>query len=274
MSADNGYILRKNSKGKHILQMYFESNNSYPDVEKADPYETFDTFEDAMDAYHRDENGDYWSEYGLTIDTSLFPEVLRANTPKLRNTTKENSIMETITYFSIPYSVQAVRVTEANLDDVSAWADAPFEREGDGPLYLKVDVKNPLTEKQTHAFVGDWVLKGKNGFKVYTDRAFKKSFEEGSVSNRHNSESDAVVERKNLLAQQATDVIRATDRASVDAAVENLAKGLGISVEYLTQAEKNEDATAPVAQNIFDRAEDSPQVQTFVSPKDAITGKR
>lgn len=70
MSADNGYIIRKNSRGKYVLQMYFASNNDYPSVD--DPKNPgVDTLEEAVLKYEEIERTDsYASEYGLSIDVS------------------------------------------------------------------------------------------------------------------------------------------------------------------------------------------------------------
>lgn len=77
------------------------------------------------------------------------------------------------------FPVDAVQVTEANFDQVVAWCDGSVHTD-DNPnasRYIKVRVHNPLTERQTKAFVGDWVLYAGKGYKVYTDKAFRKSFD-------------------------------------------------------------------------------------------------
>lgn len=83
------------------------------------------------------------------------------------------------------FPVDAVRVTEENFEDVAVWCDGNIHLsdETDQPVaigtrYIKVRVQNPLSERQTKAFVGDWVLYAGKGYKVYTDKAFKKSFDE------------------------------------------------------------------------------------------------
>lgn len=72
------------------------------------------------------------------------------------------------------FPVDAIQVTSENMTEVAEWCKGTINDEG---VYISVDVKNPLTTKQTQAFVGDWVLKAPKGFKVYTDRAFSKNFE-------------------------------------------------------------------------------------------------
>lgn len=67
MSADNGYVLRKNKAGKYVVQHYFASAEEYPDVEVAE--RVFDTLEEAVLAYEQLEHEmyPYTSEYGLSV---------------------------------------------------------------------------------------------------------------------------------------------------------------------------------------------------------------
>lgn len=67
MSADNGYILRKNKDEKYVLQMYFASADSYPPIDAANAT-IFNTLEEAIEAYERIESsGAIPLEYGLTV---------------------------------------------------------------------------------------------------------------------------------------------------------------------------------------------------------------
>lgn len=81
-----------------------------------------------------------------------------------------------------PFYVDAVQVTAENMEAVAEWCmgDVQTTVKPEGAAeeqYIKVRVHRPLTERQTKAFVGDWVLYAGTGFKVYTPRAFEKSFE-------------------------------------------------------------------------------------------------
>ncbi len=76
-----------------------------------------------------------------------------------------------------PFYVDAVRVSEANIAEVAVWAEGSVEKTDDGQTYVTVKVHRPLTERQTQAFIGDWVLFAGTGFKVYTPKAFDKTFE-------------------------------------------------------------------------------------------------
>jgi hypothetical protein len=93
------------------------------------------------------------------------------------------------TYERKPFTVQAIRVTDANMQEVARWCHGtvvPGVRAGKQLDCIEVDVKNPINEKQKKAFAGDWVLKGSSGWKVYTSRAFNGCF----------------VERMNVTAQE------------------------------------------------------------------------
>lgn len=77
-----------------------------------------------------------------------------------------------------PFYVDVVRVTAENIEAVAEWAmgDVRISAENGEP-YIKVRVQRPLNERQTQAFVGDYVLYASTGFKVYNADAFAKSFE-------------------------------------------------------------------------------------------------
>lgn len=75
-----------------------------------------------------------------------------------------------------PFYVDAVQVTEENIADVSEWVKGPINTSNEGKKFVKVKVKRFFNPRQTQAFVGDWVLFAGDGFKVYTEEAFKKTF--------------------------------------------------------------------------------------------------
>ena len=91
--------------------------------------------------------------------------------------------LTTTQYIRKPLYVAAVRVTEANFDEVVAWCQGEVEQdvvpyEGPGKPYIRVRVHNPKNPRQTKAFVGDWLLYTERGYKVYTNKAFHSSFDE------------------------------------------------------------------------------------------------
>lgn len=89
-------------------------------------------------------------------------------------------IVETERYTRKPVHVDAIQVTPENIDMLAQWCGGELTRAGeDVELHIKVDVHTPRNERQTQAFVGDWLLYHDKGFKVYTDEAFKKTFVKG-----------------------------------------------------------------------------------------------
>jgi hypothetical protein len=102
------------------------------------------------------------------------------------------------------FPVDGVQVTAENMSDVSRWCDGQIhqdkteENPTDHPNYIKVRVHNPLTERQTKAYVGDWVLYAGKGYKVYTERGLKKSFEEDDEPDEQNVFSDQGAGSPNL----------------------------------------------------------------------------
>jgi hypothetical protein len=87
-------------------------------------------------------------------------------------------------YVRKPFAVEAVQVTEQNMREVAKWCGGQIRRlprwdPRSGTKFISVNVVKPISERQTQAFVGDWVLSsgtGPTGFKVYTPRAFETSF--------------------------------------------------------------------------------------------------
>lgn len=63
MSADNGFVLRKNVVGQFVVQMYFASSDEYPPINDPKAH-VFNTLEEAMSWYESDSG---YSEYGLTV---------------------------------------------------------------------------------------------------------------------------------------------------------------------------------------------------------------
>ena len=100
---------------------------------------------------------------------------------------KDPNMINTAKYVRKPFEVQAVQVTEANFEDVAAWCGgtivttrAPKEADSvsdtEEKRYIKVNVSRPLNERQTQAYVGDWLLEAEKGLKVYADGPFTRNF--------------------------------------------------------------------------------------------------
>lgn len=85
-------------------------------------------------------------------------------------------MLETVKYVRKPFYIDAVQVTAENLADVAKWADGDV-RSDENAKYIHVRVHRPINDRQSKAYVGDWVLYAGTGFKVYTPKAFAQSFE-------------------------------------------------------------------------------------------------
>jgi predicted LPLAT superfamily acyltransferase len=90
--------------------------------------------------------------------------------------------VKTEPYMRIPFYVDAVRVTEENMAEVAEWAggnvlQSNMRTKTEVEPYIQINVHTPMNERQKMAFVGDWVLKTGNGFKVYMNAGFKRMFQ-------------------------------------------------------------------------------------------------
>lgn len=81
-------------------------------------------------------------------------------------------------YERLPFTIEAVEVTAENMKAVAKWCGGQIRTSGKRGIqkYIKVDVKRALNDRQTQAYIGDFVLKAGSGFKIYTPRAFSESF--------------------------------------------------------------------------------------------------
>ena len=71
MSADNGYIIRLNQRGKYVLQMYFASAPEFPPINKPGSM-IFTSLEEAVDWFNQCCRE---TEYGLRVDVkSVTPD--------------------------------------------------------------------------------------------------------------------------------------------------------------------------------------------------------
>jgi hypothetical protein len=84
--------------------------------------------------------------------------------------------MKIVKYTRTPFEVDAVQVTAENMAEVAEWCKGELVDNGAEDKHIKVEVERVLNDRQTMAFVTDWVLFAGKGYKVYTEKAFKKSF--------------------------------------------------------------------------------------------------
>jgi hypothetical protein len=102
--------------------------------------------------------------------------------------------VSTAKYVRKPLYVEAVQVTAENFQEVISWCqgDVGFQDGSDtkslsaaledGPVdpskhFIRIRVHNPQSQRQTKAFVGDWILYTERGYKIYTEKAFKENFD-------------------------------------------------------------------------------------------------
>jgi hypothetical protein len=106
--------------------------------------------------------------------------------------------IQTTKYIRKPLYVDAVQITKENFSALADWCQAEVRtnvgdelidrKNGVDPEshHLRIRVHNPKNIRQTKGFVGDWVLYTDRGYKIYTQKAFKASFEvaeKGGESN-------------------------------------------------------------------------------------------
>jgi hypothetical protein len=113
-------------------------------------------------------------------------------------------MLEIIKYVRKPFHIDAVRVTAKNIDEVAKWAGGDVRTSEENKKYVKVRVHRPLNDRQTMAFVGDWVLYAGTGFKVYTHKAFISSFE------RVSGETTVLTSDEELIAEVAQEGLEKT----------------------------------------------------------------
>lgn len=79
-----------------------------------------------------------------------------------------------------PFEIDAVQVTEENIEQVARWCGGEVRTNREKKRYIKVRVVRPYNSRQSEAYADDWVLYAGTGYKVYTPRAFETSFEKAS----------------------------------------------------------------------------------------------
>ena len=80
-------------------------------------------------------------------------------------------------YTRRPFTVEAVKVFEKNLEDVAAWCGGTVVRDQGRKPYVSVPVRKADKIQQTQAFVNCYVVKApRQGFRVYTNKTFFDNF--------------------------------------------------------------------------------------------------
>lgn len=106
--------------------------------------------------------------------------------------------MDIKTFDRKPFSVEAVQVTRENMREVAEWCGGtvetkvtPTKNGSKREKFVKVPTSKPMNEKQTQAFVSDWVLLSDKKFKVYIHRAFVHTFQEQIVYTEADAKAQA-----------------------------------------------------------------------------------
>lgn len=93
------------------------------------------------------------------------------------------SIDKPTTYIRKPFRVSSYRVTLTNIDKVAKWCGGRVaEGEKEGNLSRKLikvprfskDPNKKLPDNEAH--VGDWVVRSGSSYRVYNDKAFRRTF--------------------------------------------------------------------------------------------------
>lgn len=87
--------------------------------------------------------------------------------------------IEVSTYARKPFTVEAVKVTENNLDEVAAWCNGQAVK--DAKPHVKLKDVHTREEKNTRAFPGSWILKSAQGYRIYGEKAFHACFTKADV---------------------------------------------------------------------------------------------
>jgi hypothetical protein len=129
-------------------------------------------------------------------------------------------------YIRKPLYVDAVRVTNANFEEIAAWCQGEILRDdevlqdadgqGTGKKYIKVRVHNPINPRQMKAFVGDWLLYTERGYKVYTNKAFHTAFDK-VVTEQNNTSTNGAEAPKH----PEPELVQATPQAIAETVREN-----------------------------------------------------
>lgn len=98
--------------------------------------------------------------------------------------------IKTAQFVRKPFYVDGVQVTTENIQEVAEWcrgnivtlADSSVNR---GNQFIDVRVQRPLNPRQHQAYPGDWILSFNGQFKVYTPKAFEKSFDPVVAGHLH-----------------------------------------------------------------------------------------
>lgn len=140
--------------------------------------------------------------------------------------------VETEKYIRKPLYVDAVRVSTQNFDEIASWCQGEVQVDAETrKQYIKVRVHLPKVPRQTRAYPGDWILYTDKGYKVYTNRAFRASFDkvvdEGVVTPA------TPIEEPTTPQGEPIEIVEATPQAIADVVNEQQPKEPGLQAAAL-----------------------------------------
>lgn len=79
-----------------------------------------------------------------------------------------------LTFVRKSFPIEAIQVTTENMSAVAEWCGGELVQDGS---HIKLNIKNPQSERLTRAFSGDWVTRSGRNHKIYEDGPFKRTFQ-------------------------------------------------------------------------------------------------
>jgi hypothetical protein len=86
-------------------------------------------------------------------------------------------MITTSTFVRKPLLVEGIQVNSENMEQVAVWCGGTIQYTQSKRNFIKLQTKATPQARQNMAFVGDWVLKSDMGFKIYSKRAFDRTFD-------------------------------------------------------------------------------------------------
>ncbi len=118
-----------------------------------------------------------------------------------------------------PLYVEAVRITQGNFAEVAEWCGGVIEQKqgdvGGHKTYIKVPVEFARHVRQTQGFIGDWILVKDGSYKIYTNKAFRQSFDEAAEPQPGDLSDSRLT--GNPIVDAKAEQTRGMDRAEFDA---------------------------------------------------------
>lgn len=86
-------------------------------------------------------------------------------------------MLQTSKFIRKPLLVEGLQVTEDNMETIAKWCGGEICETVSKRNFIKLETKPSPMTRQNMAFAGDWVLKSEMGFKIYSKRAFDRTFD-------------------------------------------------------------------------------------------------